>query len=64
MAEDRKQAAEEWNKWRPGSGRKGWSPFTKPPPPMRDKYGRPMKNYDEVDWVKLEEEIRQGKWPK
>jgi hypothetical protein len=29
--------------------------FKKAPPPMRDRYGRPMKNYDEVDtarWIK------------
>ena len=30
--EERKRESEEWNNWKPGSGRKGWSPFTRPAP--------------------------------
>jgi hypothetical protein len=34
--QERKEEAERWNNWKPGSGRKGWSPFNKPIPPVRD----------------------------
>jgi hypothetical protein len=61
--EERRREAEEWNNWQPGSGRKGWSPFTKPVPPVRDGDGRPLKN-GTVDWNKWAEEIEQGKWTK
>jgi len=33
--EERRKKSEEWNNWKPGSGRKGWSPFTRPAPPVR-----------------------------
>jgi hypothetical protein len=62
--EERQQAADAWNNWRPGqSGRKSWSPFSRPIPPVRDGEGRPMKN-GQVDWDRWAEEIEQGKWPR
>lgn len=33
--------------------------FSKPIPPMRDKLGRPMKNYDEIDMAKWIEEVNE-----
>jgi hypothetical protein len=60
----RQAEADAWNNWRPGQmGRKSWSPFSKEIPPMRDAEGRPMKNYDEIDWEKWQQEIEQGLWP-
>lgn len=33
--------------------------FSKVPPPMRDRFGRPMKNYDEVDTARWIEEVNE-----
>ena len=56
--EERKAESEEWNNWKPGSGRKGWSPFTKPAPASqwRDGEGRPLKDDGSLDVEKFIEE--------
>ena len=42
-----------WNNWKPGSGRRGWSPFTKPIPPVRDgATGHPIKD-GKTDWGRV-----------
>ncbi len=33
--------------------------FTQTPPPMRNQYGWPMKNRDEVDWEQMNREIEE-----
>lgn len=54
--EELKQESEEWNTWQPGSGRKGWSPFDKPIPEVRDSFtGHPVKN-GKIDWKRVIEE--------
>ena len=62
--EGRQQAVDAWNKWKPGkSGRKFWSPFSRPFPVIRDTAGRPLKSdgitIDIELWVK---EANEGKW--
>lgn len=53
----RQKAAAEWNNWKPGSGRKGWSPFSKPIPPVRDgETGHPIGRNGETDWARVIEE--------
>jgi hypothetical protein len=48
--QQQQQEADEWNNWKPGSGRKGWSPFTRPAPPVRDgATGHPLKD-GKIDW--------------
>lgn len=56
--EERKRESEEWNNWQPGSGRKGWSPFTKPipSPEWRDSDGRPLKSDGSLDVDKFVKE--------
>jgi hypothetical protein len=53
------QEAEEWNNWKPGSGRKGWSPFNKPIPQAqwRDSEGRPLKPDGTLDTEKFIQEM-------
>lgn len=49
-----------WNTWVPGTGYRGWSPFDKPIPPMRDaETGHPMKN-GEIDWARVIEEANKN----
>lgn len=56
----REEEAKAWNTWKPGSGRKGWSPFGQPEPTVRDNLGRPLKSdrvsIDVEKWVKEENE--------
>ena len=56
--EERRKEAEDWNSWKPGSGRKGWSPFTKATPPTqwRDNEGRPLKADGSLDVDKFIQE--------
>jgi hypothetical protein len=35
--------------------------FTQEPPPLRNGYGWPMKNKDEVDWERLSKEVEERK---
>jgi hypothetical protein len=52
--EERKREAESWNNWKPGSGRKGWSPFDKPIPPVRDAAtGHPIGKDGTIDWGRV-----------
>lgn len=49
---EQKQESTEWNSWKPGSGRKGWSPFTKPIPPVTDyETGHPIGSDGKIDWA-------------
>jgi hypothetical protein len=56
--EERRKEAESWNNWKPGSGQKGWPPYTKPIPPSqwRDTEGRPLKADGSLDVDKFIEE--------
>lgn len=56
--EERQKESESWNNWQPGSGRKGWSPFTKPAPSAqwRDSSGRPLKSDGSLDVEKFIQE--------
>ena len=56
--EERKQETESWNNWKPGSGTKGWSPYTQPIPPAqwRDAEGRPLKADGSLDVEKFIQE--------
>jgi hypothetical protein len=61
--EQRKKEAQDWNNWKPGSGRKGWRPYTKPIPPAqwRDASGRPIKPDGSLDVDKfIQEQQRNG----
>ncbi len=49
--------AKEWNNWKPGSGRKGWSPFDKTTPPCREG-SVPLRSDGGIDMKKWEEELR------
>jgi hypothetical protein len=54
--QERKEEAERWNSWQPGSGRKGWSPWGtgKPIPPVRDSAtGHPIGTDGKVDWARV-----------
>ena len=52
--QQRKEEAEHWNNWKPGSGRKGWSPFNKPLPPVRDAAtGHPIGKDGNIDWKRV-----------
>ncbi len=54
---ERRKESEAWNNWKPGGGRKGWSPFTKPIPPVRDGLtGHPLRN-GKVDWEHVIQEV-------
>jgi hypothetical protein len=61
---ERKEEAKNWNSWKPGSGRKGWSPWgsgkTTPPAQWRDGAGRPLKSDGSLDTDKFIQE-RTGK---
>lgn len=49
--------ADSWNSWQPGSGRKGWSPFDKPIPPVRDtETGHPLGSDGKIDWKRVIDE--------
>jgi hypothetical protein len=56
----RAQESRDWNKWKPGGGRKAWSPFSQPEPIVRDDAGRPLKSdrtsIDVEKWVQEENE--------
>jgi hypothetical protein len=56
--EEREAEAKAWNDWKPGSGRKGWSPFDKPIPKAerRDGEGRPLKPDGSLDVEKFIQE--------
>lgn len=57
--QQRKEEAERWNNWKPGSGQqKGWSPFDKPIPKatLRDGEGRPLKPDGSLDVNKFIQE--------
>lgn len=60
--EERRRAAEEWNNWKPGSGkRKGYPLFSKPIPPVRDSAGRPIGKNGKVDWQRWADEIEESR---
>lgn len=57
--EERRQAAEAWNNWKPGkTGRRSSSPFNKPIPPVetRDGEGRPLNPDGALDVEKFIQE--------
>jgi hypothetical protein len=63
--EERRTAAEAWNKWKPGrSGRKSWSPFSRKITRMRDRDGRPLKMNGELDTEQWIKEVNAGEWPR
>jgi hypothetical protein len=50
-----------WNTWKPGSGRKGWSPFDKPIPPVRDgQTGHPIGKDGNIDWARVIRDANNG----
>jgi hypothetical protein len=53
---ERQQESNDWNNWKPGSGRKGWSPFTKAIPPVRDTNGHPIGKGGKTDWGRVIQE--------
>jgi hypothetical protein len=56
----REEESRAWNNWKPGSGRKGWSPFDKPIPPVRDAAtGHPIGKNGEIDWAQVVQEANQ-----
>jgi len=59
--QERKQEAENWNNWKPGSGRKGWSPFNKPIPPAKvvTSTGHPPEAATTGYWKKVCDEINE-----
>jgi hypothetical protein len=54
---ERKEESKSWNNWKPGSGRKGWSPWgtgkALPKAGWRDGEGRPLKNDGSLDTEKF-----------
>lgn len=56
--QQREEEAKAWNNWKPGSGRKGWTPYTQPIPPAqwRDNEGRPLKPDGSLDVEKFVQE--------
>jgi len=53
--EERKKESDAWNNWKPGSGQRGWSPYTKPIPAAtwRDGAGRPIRSDGSLDVEKF-----------
>ncbi len=54
---ERAEEARQWNNWKPGSGRKGWSPFDNPIPPVRDaETGHPIGGDGKINWSQVIQE--------
>jgi hypothetical protein len=61
---ERQQESRDWNNWKPGSGRKGRTPWDRPEPTVRDNAGRPLRSdRTSIDTKKWVQEVNEGTWP-